>query len=252
MPMLIYDFDGVLMDSVREVAVTAFNMLTGRTVTQLDQIPEKGLELFLKNRFHVQPIGDAPILMKWCLETAASSPDKLLTEKEYNRILEHVDETLAARTIRFFETRSRFKSKDMNAWLSLNRPVHPIWQQVAENHRSEPVILTNKNREATLNLCRHYGLEVSDDNIFSGDNGVTKIENMSRLMQRFKKSSYAFIDDSVKNLSEIDASFNGDNATVFLFLATWGYTGPEDETLARDLGFQPLTIGEFKELLSTN
>ena len=65
--MLIYDYDGVLMDSVREVAVTAHNMLTGEIATRLDQIPTNALALFLKNRFHVQPIGDAPVLMKWCL-----------------------------------------------------------------------------------------------------------------------------------------------------------------------------------------
>ena len=28
-PMLIYDYDGVLLDSVREIAVTAYNMLNG-------------------------------------------------------------------------------------------------------------------------------------------------------------------------------------------------------------------------------
>ena len=35
--MLIFDFDGVLMDSVREIAVTAYNSLTGNIVTQLNQ-----------------------------------------------------------------------------------------------------------------------------------------------------------------------------------------------------------------------
>ena len=50
--MLIYDYDGVLMDSVREVAVTAHNMLTGEIITRLDQIPTNALALFLKNRFH--------------------------------------------------------------------------------------------------------------------------------------------------------------------------------------------------------
>jgi hypothetical protein len=77
--MLIFDFDGVLLDSVREVAVTAYNMLHGTIITRLNQLPQNALNLFLRNRFHVQPIGDAPVLMKWCLETGASAPDKLLT-----------------------------------------------------------------------------------------------------------------------------------------------------------------------------
>ncbi len=110
--MLIFDFDGVLMDSVREIAVTAYNMLKGTIVTRLNQLPQNALDLFLRNRFHVQPIGDAPVLMKWCLETGESDPDKLLSPAEYEEIIQHVDEPVAARTTRFFETRNRFKSKD--------------------------------------------------------------------------------------------------------------------------------------------
>jgi hypothetical protein len=91
--MLIFDFDGVLMDSVREIAVTAYNTLTGDIVTRLNQVPPVALELFLRNRFHVQPIGDALILMKWCLEIGASGPDKLLSEKEYSvKNLRELDE----------------------------------------------------------------------------------------------------------------------------------------------------------------
>lgn len=250
--MLIYDFDGVLMDSVHEVAVTAFNMLTGRTITHPDQIPPKAFQLFLKNRFQIQVIGDAPILMNWCLETADLKPDHLLNPKEYRDILERTAEPLTSRTTQFFETRKRFISKDMTSWLSLNRPFQPIWQQVAENHRKEPVILTNKNREAVLIQCRHFGFEISDDNVYSGDEGVTKIENMTCIMQRFAGANYVFIDDSVKNLREIDETFNREKDSVSLILATWGYTGPDDADIAKRLGYRPLAIEEFKGLLSAN
>ena len=54
--MLIFDFDGVLLDSIREIVVTAYNMARGTLVTRLDQLPQNALELFLRNRFHVQPI----------------------------------------------------------------------------------------------------------------------------------------------------------------------------------------------------
>ena len=130
--MLVFDFDGVLMDSVREVAVTAFNMLTGDTVTRLNQIPENAQELFFRNRFHVQPIGDAPVLMKWCLDTGESEPDKLLSPREYNEIIKQADEPVAARTTRFFETRNRFKTKDLEAWFALNSPVQPLWRSLIE------------------------------------------------------------------------------------------------------------------------
>jgi len=249
--MLIFDFDGVLMDSVREIAVTAYNMLNDTIITRLNQLPQNALNLFLRNRFHVQPIGDAPVLMKWCLETGASDPEKLLSPKEYDEILGREEEPVAARTTRFFETRNRFKTMDINAWIALNAPVQPLWRIMIENPTESIVLLTNKNREATIALSSHFGLSISDTNIYSGDNGTTKIENMTQIMQRFRKPTFAFIDDSVKNLREIDEHFNKEEKIISLIFATWGYTGPDDARSARNFGYQVVTINEFAEKLPT-
>ncbi len=245
--MLIFDFDGVLLDSVQEIAVTAYNTLNPGIATQLNQIPLAALELFLRNRFHVQPIGDAPVLMKWCLEVGKSNPDKLLSPREYGKIIQQVDEPVTARTTRFFEMRNHFKTKDLKAWIALNAPVQPLWRVMIEKHSESLVLLTNKNRDATISLSDHFGLKISDDNVYSGDHGTTKIENMTRIMQRFKESAYAFIDDSVKNLREIDEYFNKNEKIVSLIFATWGYTGPDDARFAEDLGYQVVTLDEFAE-----
>ncbi len=111
------------------------------------------------------------------------------------------------------------------------------------------VLLTNKNREATIALSNHFGLKISDDNVYSGDHGTTKIENMTQIMQRFRKPAYAFIDDSVKNLREIDEHFNEKEKTISLIFATWGYTGPDDARTASDFGYQVVSIDEFAEKL---
>jgi FMN phosphatase YigB (HAD superfamily) len=247
--MLIFDYDGVLLDSVREIAVTAYNMLRGTIVTRLDQLPQNALELFLRNRFHVQPIGDAPVLMNYCLEIGDVEPDKLISPDEYDEIIKKVDEPVAARTTRFFETRNLFKTKNLKAWTELNAPVQPLWQIMIEKPTENLVLLTNKNREATISLSKHFGLIISDDNIYSGDHGTTKIDNMTRIMQRFRQPAYAFIDDSVKNLREIDEHFNREEKTISLIFATWGYTGPDDARIAQDFGYQVVTIDEFAEKL---
>jgi FMN phosphatase YigB (HAD superfamily) len=250
-PMLIFDYDGVLLDSVREIAVTAYNMLEGTIVTRLNQLPQNALELFLRNRFHVQPIGDAPVLMKWCLEIGETDPDKFLSPAEYEEIIQQVDEPVAARTTRFFETRNRFKTKDIEAWTALNAPVQPLWRIMMKETTENLILLTNKNRDATISLSNHFGLKISDNNVYAGDHGTTKIENMTRIMQRFKKPAYAFIDDSVKNLREIDEHFNREEKTISLIFATWGYTGPDDARIAQDFGYQVVTIDEFAKSLQT-
>jgi phosphoglycolate phosphatase-like HAD superfamily hydrolase len=250
--MLIFDFDGVLMDSVREIAVTAYNTLQGTIITKLNQIPKAALALFLRNRFHVQPIGDTQVLMKWCLETGASDPKKLLSPEEYDLLIQEVAEPIVQRTNRFFEMRGRFKQKDINAWLELNAPVQPLWRLLIAMQRENLVILTNKNREATMDLCSHFGLPISNDNIYSGDNGITKIDNMLRIMQRFRAFPYNFIDDSIKNLCEIDAYFNRDQKMIDLIFAPWGYTGPDDAGCARKFGYQVLTMDDFINAMKRN
>ena len=249
--MLIFDYDGVLLDSVREIAVTAYNMLKGTIATRLNQLPQNALEIFLRNRFHIQPIGDAPVLMNYCLEIGEIEPDKLMNAEEYNEIIKQVDEPVAARTSRFFETRNRFKTEDIEAWRALNAPVQPLWCILIKIPTENLVLLTNKNLDATISLSNHFGLKISEDNVYSGDHGTTKIENMTRIMHRFTKPTYAFIDDSVKNLREIDEHFNKEEKTISLIFATWGYTGPDDARTAEDFGYQVVTIDEFSESLQT-
>ena len=246
-PMLIFDYDGVLLDSVREIAVTAYNMLKNTIVTRLDQLPPNAVELFLRNRFHVQPIGDAPVLLKWCLEVGESDPDKLLSPGEYDEIIQQVKEPVAARTMRFFETRNRLKTEDLEAWRALNTPVQPLWRILIENQTENLILLTNKNLDATISLSNHFGLKISDENVYSGDNGTTKIDNMTRIIQRFRKPAYEFIDDSVKNLRELDVNFNKKDKTISLIFATWGYTGPDDARMAQDYGYRVVTIDEFAD-----
>jgi phosphoglycolate phosphatase-like HAD superfamily hydrolase len=252
--MLIFDFDGVLMDSVREVAVTAYNTLKGDVLlTRLDQLPQAALALFLRNRFHLQPIGDAPVLMNWCLEIATVDPEKTLSEEEYDKIVRRVDEPIVSRTTRFFEMRGRFKQKDLNAWFALNAPVQPLWALLVERQGKGLVMLTNKNREATTALCRHFGLEIDGDDVYAGDGGTTKIDNMQKIMQRFREDrTYAFIDDSVRNLREIDAYFNKGDRVVELLFATWGYTGPNDARFAASFGYRALAMDELMQSLRRN
>ena len=125
-------------------------------------------------------------------EAGEAAPQKLLSDKEYNDIIGQVDEPVADRTIRFFETRRRFKTKDISAWTVLNQPVQPLWDYLIERQIGEPVILTNKNREATMDLCSHYGLKISNGNIYSGDHGTTKIANMQQIMRRYEVKADPF------------------------------------------------------------
>ncbi len=236
-PMLIFDFDGVLLNSVVEMSVTAYNAVTGGLATSPDDLPGNAAALFLTNRYHVQPAGDAINLMAWCVEHADLPGDFRLESAAYREIRDASEVPLVERTGRFFAARKRFVAHDPVRWPSLNTVYQPVWDELKGRDAGGIVILTNKNREATVTLCHHFGLPVLAENVYSGDHGTTKIENLLAIRARFGRSRYAFVDDSIGNLEELDAHFNADAPCLELMLASWGYIGPGDRQAARHAGY---------------
>jgi hypothetical protein len=79
---------------------------------------------------------------------------------------------------------------------------------------------------------------VKAEDIYSGDGGTTKIENMLRIQERFGRRQYVFIDDSLLNLKELDSHFNRNTRLLTLVLAVWGYLGAGDIRSAPASGYQ--------------
>ena len=235
--MLIFDFDGVLINSIDEVVLTTYNATTENLHTALADLPPELLALFKRNRFHVQPIGDAILMMQWCLNHYRSAPDKLLTAGEYQHIIADPDIILRKRSERIYERRNHFIEKDQQAWMALHRPYQPIWDHLIRSDYKPLVILTNKNKDATLRLCRFFELDVDERNIYPGDHGITKSQHMQQIQARFSADLFYFIDDSVKNLKQLDADINRENKVLSLMFAAWGYAGPDDRKFAESHGY---------------
>ena len=235
--MLIFDFDGVLINSIDEVTLTVYNAATGKLVTALADLPKALVRLFQHNRFHVQPIGDAILLMNWCLDNYHGAAQKILSRQEFGTIISGPEIEVSQRTDAIYSMRKRFIDRDPSSWMALHQPYEPIWTELLRYQEQSFAILTNKNRDATLRLCRFFGLEVKEGDIYSGDHGVTKVENMKLIQERFRSDIYYFIDDSVKNLQELDAQLDSGRKNLVLLFASWGYIGPEDSGIARAAGY---------------
>lgn len=247
--MLIFDFDGVLINSLDEIVLTTYNATTGSLVTRLDEVPADLTRMFKNNRFHVQPIGDAIALMHWCLVHRPKDVQKILTREEYLAITRRCDTALTERTNRIYAARKRFIDKDIKRWFAMHQTYQPLWDELIRHQQHPFVILTNKNHDATWRLCRHFGLAMDADDIYSGDNGVTKIENMRQIRQRFGRQQYVFIDDSIKNLQELDRHFNRDEKVLSPALAAWGYIGARDTKMAPESGYPALQQTDVVQLL---
>jgi len=249
--MLIFDFDGVLINSLDEVVLTSYNAATDRLFTSMTEVPADLVQVFKNNRFHVQPIGDAVALMDWCIENQQRNPHKILSPEEYRTIAGGAETGLGDRTNLIYDTRKRFIEKDLGRWLALHQTYQPLWDELIRHKKLSFAILTNKNHDATLRLCRHFGLNIDAMDIYSGDNGVTKIENMLRIQERFGQKQFFFIDDSVKNLQELDHHFNRGKKLLSPALAAWGYIGAEDARMALESGYPAFQQTDVVQLLDS-
>ena len=247
--MLIFDFDGVLINSLDEVTLTAYNTTTGKLFTSLADLPTALIDLFQRNRYHVQSIGDAILLMNWCLNNHRNRSEKILNPHEYDNLISDAAVSVADRTNRIYDTRRQFIAKDPDCWLALHQPYQPLWDHLIRREKYVFVILTNKNRDATLRLCRHFGLGINAFDVYSGDQGTSKVENMRQIHKRFGGQQFDFIDDSVKNLRELENSVSGGNQRIRLLFASWGYTGPQDEKIAQEYGYPVLNQKDLISLL---
>ena len=249
--MLIFDFDGVLIDSLDEVTLTVYNTATGRLATSPQDMLSEPAALFRRNRFHIQPIGDGVLLMNWCLRNYRSGSERILRPAEYREIIDAAAEPVTRRSGQVYEMRRQFIERDVDGWTALHRPFQPLWDALVER-RNQPgfAVVTNKNRVATERLCRHFGLKIDSEKIYSGDHGTSKVENMQSIQQRFQDGTYYFLDDSLKNLQELDQSLNRQNIMLIPFLAAWGYIGPDDQKIARRYGYEVLTQLEATALLA--
>ena len=236
--MLIFDFDGVIVDSVDETAVTAYNAQTGHLVAGLSELPPVYLANFRKNRPLVHLAGNLPTLAAWCLQQETT---QALDHQRWHLILNHEQRSLDERRELFFATRAKLFDRAPSSWFELNRPYQPLWDFLKAQDSTRIWILTFKNRKAVLDLCTHYGKDLIPEQILSGDAGTTKISNLQTLRHHVgEKAALSFVDDCVQNLQELQKALPTSQCPE-LFLANWGYVDPGDEALAHSQGYGVLS-----------
>lgn len=242
----LFDFDGVLIDSVREAGLSAYNAVTGTKAVMLEEMPKTCLDLFYNNRFIFYKPGNLYLLMQWCVENYQDRPDHILSKEEFQKYIEKESRPLNELGAFFYSVRIAFMDSAPEKWVAINYPFQPVWDALVKYGADKFIILTAKNKKAVLRLTDHYGLKVLEENIYSGDGGKTKIENFKEIFFRFAKQDYYFVDDHLINLKDIDLAFNTDSEKLIsLALCDWGYGWQGDFSEARSRGYDVLSQSDL-------
>ena len=228
--VIIFDFDGVLIDSVDEILVNAYNAAQGTVVFRPEEIPPKFTARFRLNCCRPRNAAEMVVLAKWCLQEPEQGL-RLLPPGEFEYLAGSLKSSKAELQSLFFLTRNKFVDQNRTQWLALSTPYEPLWSGLKKCMKDPLVILTNKNARAVADICAHHGIAVRSDCIFSGDSGASKTENFRAIQQKFPGRRYHFIDDALTNLLELKRNLK-DDQSVSLALALWGYVTADDQATA--------------------
>ncbi len=241
MNRVIFDFDGVLLDSKDELIVTGYNVRRDSCVKSLSEIPTPLINFMTKHRTYARNAGETAYLAALAYDARENT---VMSREEFLERLSHLlKEDLLTLQKNFFAARGRFLAEDKEAWYALNTPFQPLWDFVSKN--TAPSILTYKNEEAVRELARHYGLELAA--VYSIPTGTPKAKKLQELVEEFKGDKLFYVDDSYTNLSEI---YSFGVKGVELLLATWGYGCPEECKGGNLVGMKAIQQQDLIDIMS--
>jgi len=219
--VLCLDFDGVIVDSIDECFLTAYNsyfVFTGRqenVITEINKTDNIVYKEFLKNRYLVRPAREYYVLMKLLF----NYPGKI-SLKRFSEEVTMSSELLSDFEKIFFSTRKEFIQSNKEKWLSLHRlysEFSDTWEQVKKIYKV--FIVTNKNVEAVNTLFEHFKIKIAKKNIYGYEKVKSKNETVKHIasLLNIPLNKVLFVDDSPQTIKELTEK------GIRAYLAEWGY-----------------------------
>jgi phosphoglycolate phosphatase-like HAD superfamily hydrolase len=246
MKVLTLDFDGVLVNSVRELFLVALQSYLQENPTSA-LVHRKARDLY-GPFLALMPLGnraeDFGVLM------AALDGGKVFEDQEdYDRFrMKQNPAWLDRYHARFYRVRETMATKDPAAWLELMQPYKSFMEVLCRRQgQATYAIATAKDRTSVDILLSDYGIAdlFEDRLIMDKETGSSKAAHVQRLLELLgtDPGEMTFIDDKVNHLDSV-APLGARCA-----LATWGYNGAREHELAIRRGYEMLTLDNVEAKL---
>jgi phosphoglycolate phosphatase-like HAD superfamily hydrolase len=257
-PVLTFDFDGVLSDSLLEAYLLTWN-LAGRVdpslAHQLAEAPTiDTIHAFRDNHAdhykameQIIPYGnrceDFLVAQKAVHQAVAIS-----SQAEFDSFKLTVDKRLQdSFHEQFYVLRYELAASRRPQWLALNGAYPGVREAIpalAETFRLS--VATSKDRETVIAMLKSWGVFelFGDELVLDKSSGPSKRAHLSVLRERFgcRFEQMTFVDDKVSHL--LDCADLG----VRLVMSGWGYNGPAERTQAAEQGIKILKLEELASL----
>jgi phosphoglycolate phosphatase-like HAD superfamily hydrolase len=260
-PLLVFDFDGVISDSLHDSYVTSLNayLLAEKThslplTVPLDP-PDRifGFEkeqprLFIEFK-RLIPMGNRAedYFVIWRIIGSGAS-EAVRSQSDFDRIKEKIPrDALEAYGKDFYSSRRERQETNPDEWASLS----PVFEGIPAAVRSlsarfDPAVATSKDLRSIAILLKRYGLLpfFKPEFILDKNFSYSKRDHLAHFREKFgiPYDRMHFIDDKVLHLVSVkDLGVHG-------YLALWGYNTTREHELAEKAGFRLLNLEDLMTL----
>ena len=206
------DFDGVIVDSIKECYLISKDLYYGFTNINSNDNHRK---TFYKFRGLVNPPSEYLVLHK-AIEYY-SKDNSIDFESRFNELKSAIAQSEKKKFEYLFFQLRKYYQKDIDNWLLLHR-VTRFGMSLLDKKLPNYFIITTKNRESVKLLLDYYKIRITGIfDIKDYKKFGSKGKMISNFLDNSEYDQAVFIDDSVENLSSV-----GDER-IKCFFADWGY-----------------------------
>ena len=258
--LLVFDFDGVISNSIHDSLMTALN-------TYLEFVPnhelpiqkklmpkeifqfEKQYPEFFDQFARLMPIGNfAQDYFVIIRIIEKNETEKITSQSIFNDYKNAIPkESLISFQKLFYKIRTTMQADDPKAWADLNEPFPEIVKAIqCLSQTFICAIATSKDKTSVNILLDRYGIAkyFRPENILDKDFAESKRAHLIRFHEEhnISFSNMHFIDDKVSHLLSVK------DLCVHAYLALWGFNTEREQEIARKEGFISLRLENLPNL----
>jgi phosphoglycolate phosphatase-like HAD superfamily hydrolase len=258
--ILVFDFDGVICNSIHDSFATALN-----TYINLKHDHNLPLKMSLASDEAIRFEKDFPgtfnsfsdlMPLANCAEDYLvllslidqNRADQIHDQEDFDRLKKNFSSArLNEYHKAFYQIRSRMREENLGKWLNLLPPFPGMPDTIRElSNGFTLAISTSKDRPSVVLLLDRYGLSdcFKPENIFDKDLARNKRYHLIRLQKKHRLpfSRIHFIDDKVSHLLSVK------DLGVHNYLACWGFNSEREVQIALKEGYTPIQLEDLKHL----
>jgi phosphoglycolate phosphatase-like HAD superfamily hydrolase len=243
----VFDFDGVICESVMETAITGWKAANTIWGDMPDLVPQEKIDQFRLVRPVIETGYEAILAMRLLYLDESIEAIRNGYSEKFKELKTNADLTLDGLKKLFGDTRDAWIENDLTDWLRMN----PLYEGVAERlqelgQHSSWYIATTKHERFVKLILQANQVNLADEQIFGLDRNMSKMEVLKGLLQTHPNETIYFVEDRLPTLMSVLR--NEELSKVKLFLALWGYNTAKDKTIAAKEAITALHLEDFLKL----